>query len=88
MKRTPFSQNPEQEQRQKAEKKEDPEHAEQGGEQAVHEQEEGLQKLDPWKKWGSTCLQRQRLSWNPVGGGSIYSIPPGPHDEAEEQQIW
>ena len=78
-----------QEQWRKAEKAEDPEHAEWGGEQAVHEQEKGLQRWNPQKKQALTCLQRPRLFWNPVGGGSIYPVVPGPdkvHNTGEPER--
>ena len=75
-----FLQNSEEEQRRKAEKVEDPEYAKQCGEQAIHEQEEGLQRLDSRKKRVSTCLQRGCQSWNLVGRGSIYPVVPGPDE--------
>ena len=40
-----------------ADKAEDPEHAEQGREQTVHEEEEGLQRLDPRKKKTMSVLE-------------------------------
>ena len=48
-------------------------HAEQGGEQDIHKQVEGLLRWDPRRKYVSTSPQRQHQSWNLVGGEEIIS---------------
>ena len=54
------------------EKAEDMNYPEQGGEQNVGMQVEGLLRWDPRRKQVSTGPQRQHQSWNLVGGGRIY----------------